>query len=171
MPLYPTQSSSGVPVGHIIAHGSATAPTGYLVCDGSAISRTAFAALFNAIGTNFGTGDGSTTFNLPDLQGRMPVGIGTHADANTMGENDGTALASRTPKHKHTVNDPGHSHTTNAEDITGTVVPGASGGFTVPGSWATATVNSNTTGVTVGPQSTTPTDTPAYQIVQYVIKH
>lgn len=51
-----------------------TTPSGFLVCDGSAISRSTYAALFDVVGTIYGVGDGSTTFNLPDLQGRLPVG-------------------------------------------------------------------------------------------------
>lgn len=50
-------------------------PTGWLLCDGSAISRTTFATLFAAIGTTFGAGNGTTTFNVPDLRGRVPVGV------------------------------------------------------------------------------------------------
>ncbi len=53
------------PLGAIVAFGGDTAPTGWLICDGSAISRTTYAALFAAIGTKYGAGDGSTTFNLP----------------------------------------------------------------------------------------------------------
>ena len=63
-----------VPVGMIMSWTKASTPTGFLVCDGSAISRTTYAALFDAIGTTHGVGDGSTTFNLPDLQGKLPVG-------------------------------------------------------------------------------------------------
>lgn len=65
------------PSGAIVAFGGTTAPTGWLLCDGTAVSRTIYADLFNAIGTNFGSGDGSTTFNLPDLRGAAPAGAGT----------------------------------------------------------------------------------------------
>jgi microcystin-dependent protein len=54
-------------------------PQGWLLCDGRAVSRTTYAALFDAVGTTWGAGDGSTTFGLPDLQGRSPVGAGTGA--------------------------------------------------------------------------------------------
>lgn len=63
-----------VPVGMIMSWTKASTPTGFLICDGSAVSRTTYAALFDAIGTTHGVGDGSTTFNLPDLQGKLPVG-------------------------------------------------------------------------------------------------
>ena len=66
-----------LPAGVIVPYGGASAPAGWLLCDGSAISRTTYAALFAAIGTAFGTGDGSTTFNLPDMREVVPVGAGT----------------------------------------------------------------------------------------------
>lgn len=52
----------------------AAVPNGWLPCDGAAISRTTYSALFNVIGTQYGSGDGSTTFNLPDVRDRFPVG-------------------------------------------------------------------------------------------------
>jgi phage-related tail fiber protein len=64
-------SLNGNPAGAIIAYGGTSAPSGYLICDGSAISRTTYSALFSAIGTAFGSGDGATTFNLPDFRGRF----------------------------------------------------------------------------------------------------
>ena len=67
-----------VPVGSIIMWGGGTAPAGWLLCDDSAVGRTAFAGLFAAIGTTFGTGDGSTTFNVPDFKDRLPLGKGTN---------------------------------------------------------------------------------------------
>lgn len=73
--------------GIIQMFAGATPPTGWLVCDGSAISRTTYATLFAAIGTTWGSGDGSTTFNIPDLRGRAPIGAGTGSDltARTLG--------------------------------------------------------------------------------------
>lgn len=65
----PTQLCGDTPVGAINWFGSQTAPSGWLVADGSAISRTGYAALFAVVGTTYGAGDGSTTFNLPDLRG------------------------------------------------------------------------------------------------------
>jgi microcystin-dependent protein len=60
-----------------------TPPTGYLECDGSAVSRTTYAALFSAIGTTFGSGDGSTTFNLPDIRGQFVRGWDDGAGIDT----------------------------------------------------------------------------------------
>jgi microcystin-dependent protein len=65
-----------VPVGAVFPFAGASAPIGYLICDGSAVSRTTYAALFTAIGTTYGAGDGSTTFNLPDMRSSMPLGVG-----------------------------------------------------------------------------------------------
>jgi len=63
-----------LPVGVFFPYAGAAAPSGYLLCDGSAVSRTTYAALFTAIGTSYGVGDGSTTFNVPDMKGRVPAG-------------------------------------------------------------------------------------------------
>ena len=58
-------------------YGGEAAPTGWLLAAGSAVSRTTYATLFAAIGTTYGAGDGSTTFNLPDFRGVFPKGTGT----------------------------------------------------------------------------------------------
>ncbi|HRY30420.1 MAG TPA: tail fiber protein [Elusimicrobiota bacterium] len=63
-----------MPVGSIVAYAGNAAPAGWRLCDGAAVSRTTYATLFTAIGTSYGGGDGSTTFNLPDLRGRVAVG-------------------------------------------------------------------------------------------------
>lgn len=63
-----------VPAGSVISFGGAAAPTGWLLCFGQAVSRTTYAALFAVIGTVFGSGDGATTFNLPDIRGRVDAG-------------------------------------------------------------------------------------------------
>jgi microcystin-dependent protein len=78
-----------------------------LLADGSAVSRTTFAALFAVIGTTYGAGDSSTTFNLPDLRGRTPVGVGTHPSV-ALGSSDGVPEPDRQPLHTHSV--PAHSH-------------------------------------------------------------
>lgn len=66
------------PAGTVIQYAGTTAPAGFLACDGTAVSRTTYATLFSAIGTTYGTGNGSTTFNLPDLRGLFVRGAGAH---------------------------------------------------------------------------------------------
>lgn len=82
-----------------------TPPTGWLLCDGSAVSRTTYATLFAAIGTTWGNGDGSTTFNLPDLRGRAPIGAGTGSGltARTLG---GTLGSENIQAHTHSFTQP-----------------------------------------------------------------
>jgi microcystin-dependent protein len=74
-----------------------TAPSGWLLANGDAISRTTYSSLFSAIGTTYGTGNGSTTFNLPDLRGRLPMGSGTGVGLNASGTGvtSGTAMTAR----------------------------------------------------------------------------
>lgn len=64
-----SQPKTGVPAGVVEAFAMETLPNGWITCNGAAISRTAYSKLFAAIGTNYGAGDGTTTFNIPDLRG------------------------------------------------------------------------------------------------------
>lgn len=90
---------------------------GWLKCDGRAVSREQYSELFDVIGTSFGVGNGSTTFNLPDTRGRVlgSIGTGTGLSARTLGQNVGaethTLTVGEMPSHAHTINDSGHSHT------------------------------------------------------------
>ena len=63
--------SDKIPPGVILMYGAATAPAGWLECNGDAVSRTTYSALFSVIGTTYGSGNGTTTFNLPDLRGEF----------------------------------------------------------------------------------------------------
>ena len=69
------------PTGSIIMWAGTAAPTGYQLCDGTAISRTTYATLFAVISTTYGAGDTTTTFNVPDMRGFAPVGVGTSSNA------------------------------------------------------------------------------------------
>lgn len=77
-----------IPAGIISTYAGSSAPTGYLDCDGTAISRTIYADLFTNIGTTWGVGDGSTTFNVPDLRGMFLRGTGSHGTLNMANGND-----------------------------------------------------------------------------------
>lgn len=86
--------------GIIRMYGGSTAPEGYLTCDGSAVSRNKYPDLFGVIGTTFGAGDGSTTFNVPDLRGRTAIGSGTGTGGGSSGAagtapSGGSALTAR----------------------------------------------------------------------------
>jgi microcystin-dependent protein len=78
------------PAGSIIAFGGSTAPAEWLLCDGSAISRTDYAALFAVLGVAYGSGNGSTTFNIPDLRQRFPLGKAVSGTGAALGESGGT---------------------------------------------------------------------------------
>ena len=100
-----TASGSGallVPVGGLMMWGTGTAPSGWLLCDGSAVSRTTYSGLFAVIGTTFGVGDGSTTFNLPTFVDRFPVGAGSSYSLNSAGgAATHTLTSSEMPSHRH----------------------------------------------------------------------
>lgn len=90
------------PTGTISMFAGSTAPTGYLLCQGQAVSRTTYSALFAVIGTTYGSGDGSTTFNLPNLQGRFALGkSSSHALASTGGAETVTLSTNEIPAHTH----------------------------------------------------------------------
>ena len=91
------------------------APQGYLLCDGSAVDRTTYATLYAVIGDTFGAGDGSSTFNLPDLSGRVPLGVSsTHLLGSTGGSETVTLTESELPAHVHEVPQHGHADTIEA---------------------------------------------------------
>jgi microcystin-dependent protein len=96
--------SNGAPTGGLIMWGTGTAPSGWLLCAGAAVNRTTYAALFAVIGTTFGVGDGSTTFNLPNYTNRVPYG----ATLAATGGSADAVVVSHT--HTATVTDPGHAH-------------------------------------------------------------
>lgn len=148
------KGDSGFLAGMQMAYAGTTAPTGWLFCHGQAISRTTYAELFAVIGTNYGSGNGSTTFNVPDKRGRVSIGkddmggtaanrvtnTGTGAsniDGKTLGASGGvdrhtlTADESGLPAHNHTVNWIQSTNTTTgggATRITNIAAGGSSGG-------------------------------------------
>lgn len=96
-------------IGSIIPFTGSVIPDGHLVCDGSAVSRSEYSDLFEVIGTNFGDGDGSTTFNLPNISGRVVIGNSlAHGFATTGGEEEHVLDAGEIASHVHII--PGHGH-------------------------------------------------------------
>ena len=129
-----TSPVSLAPTGSVVQFGAATAPSGWLLCDGTAVSRSTYAALFAVISTTYGTGNGSTTFNIPDLRGRTAVGAGDGTASGhtnwSLGNQPTTATAGGEEAHLltgaesgtsahggsggHSITDPGHTHTQSA---------------------------------------------------------
>lgn len=162
--------ANGVPTGGLIMWSTASAPSGFLLCDGSAVSRSTYAALFAIVGTTFGSGDGSTTFNVPNYTNRMPYGT-------TIGATGGSANATLV-SHTHTASvvDPGHSHTIIDGQVNTRTNPyfnwagtgGASVGVTGAGT------NSSLTGISVTNStegsSATNANLPPYLGINFIIK-
>jgi len=163
-----------MPSGMIMPFAGTSAPTSWLACNGAAISRSTYATLYNAIGTTWGTGDGSTTFNVPDLRGMFLRGTGTNATGSSsgaVGPSVGTYAADTYLNHSHTATstDSGHTHSINS---TG---PNGAGGGGLPG-FGTGTTYSTNTGTanittTVATSTTGGTETkPKNYGVLYIIK-
>ena len=130
--------------GSLMMWAGPTAPGGWRECDGSAISRTDYQQLFNIIGTSYGAGDGTTTFNLPDLRGEFVRGWDNGRGVDP-GRQLGTNQDSANKSHTHGISDPGHRHSVNVLSDANT--PGVDGpGDNNDGS----NVDKNTTTVTTG---------------------
>jgi microcystin-dependent protein len=138
-----------MPIGAILPYGGSSAPSGYLLCNGSAVSRTTYANLFAIISTTFGAGDGSTTFNLPDLRQRFPLGKAASGTGSTLGGTGGYI------DHTHAYG----TLNTGLPSSTQTVQSGT--GATAGHSAHDHDVNSGATG----------SNNPPYQVVNYIIKY
>lgn len=165
------------PPGAVMAFAGSSAPTGWLSCNGAAVSRTTYAALFAAISTTWGSGDGSTTFNVPDFRGMFLRGTGTNATGSSsgaVGPAVGAYAADTYLNHNHGVSDPGHGHILYAESQ-GAFATGTSGSITRiaafnPGDRNGATAT-NGTGILVNTSTTGGTETkPKNYGILYIIK-
>lgn len=170
-------SASSVPAGVMAPFAGSSAPSGWLLAYGQAISRTTYSDLFAAIGTTYGSGDGSTTFNLPDARGRALFGVdnmgGSAANRVTSGVSGitGTTLGATggseaMHQHNHGVTDPGHIHVFQT---------GASGGFGARGDAQGTATNNNTlsatTGITINNAGTgSSQNMPPALMANYIIK-
>jgi microcystin-dependent protein len=113
-----------IPPGMIRMFGGPSIPSGWLACDGTAVSRTTYAALYAAIGTYWGVGDNISTFNLPDLRGRSPLGyvnspisgITSRAFASNGGEENHVLNTNELASHAHSITDQQHSHGNSAHN-------------------------------------------------------
>lgn len=125
-----TNEASGIKAGTVAYFAANTVPPGWLKANGAAVSRTTYAALFLAIGTTYGAGDGSTTFQLPDLRGEFLRGFDDGRGVDS-GRGIGTAQAHQNASHQHTGNTAGagdHSH--SGGEFTGqNLIGGSSGAF------------------------------------------
>lgn len=108
-PYVPPVPGGVVPSGSLIWLATNKIPPGYLLCDGSTVKRLQYPKLFAALGVTFGPGDGVTTFNLPDLRGKMIRGWGP-VNSVDFGRAFGTDQENTLGEHRHKITDPGHSH-------------------------------------------------------------
>jgi len=169
------------PPGAITAYAGAVAPTGWLLCDGAAVSRSTYPALFAALGsgTIWGSGDGSTTFNVPDFRGVFLRGTGTNntgASVGATGPALGAYQADAYLNHTHGITDPQHTHTF-AVDVVSANTGQTSIGSSAAGSGlfqnSTGVFNtvSNSTGITVNNSTTGGTETRSKNYgILYIIK-
>lgn len=154
--------SLDLPIGTVVPFASDTVPSGWMLCDGSAVSRTLNADLFGTLGTSFGAGDGSTTFNLPDLRGRAPVGKNASTFA-TLGATGGVEAVTLTSAQSGM---PAHAHSMSGN-------AGGGGGVNTFSVQAFGPVNFqiNNTGTASGVNaSSSHTNLQPYQVLNYIIK-
>jgi microcystin-dependent protein len=141
-----------IPAGTIVAYGGATAPTGWLLCDAAAVSRTTYARLFAIIGTAFGVGDGTTTFNVPELRDRLTLGKGTNnatlGATGTAAAASGVITSSNITGVLTTASNTGTGTTGTGSTGTGTTGTGTSGGTVATIPAATYTTGTGDTGST-----------------------
>ena len=177
-------AASGTPSGAVMPYAGSSAPTGWLLCSGAAVSRTTYAALFAIVSTTYGAGDGSTTFNLPDMRGRSAFGVdnmgGTAANritsggsgitGTTLGASGGaetvTLTTTQLASHNHTIQ--GNNSSSNSNNLSGNYLGSPSTPNVYSGSSTGNTLNSSSVNNTGGggAHNTVP---PAI-ILNYIIK-
>lgn len=144
--------SDAILPGMMFDYGGTSLPSGYLGCDGAAVSRATYAALFTAIGTTWGVGDGSTTFNVPNFQRRAAVGSGgsgTGTLGSTVGSTGGaethTLVTGELAAHAHTLS----SGTVDSQGSHAHTVSGATVGFGAPGQEQGSTTGPRTEAIVI----------------------
>jgi microcystin-dependent protein len=163
-----TSAGGSSPVGLISPFAGSTAPTGWLNCDGAAVSRTTYAQLFTVCGTTYGSGDGSTTFNLPNLTDRIPTGIGVKfARGEQGGSETFTLTTAQLPSHTHGSGGP-HTHTLSNAANTVTVT---GGGATIVSGQSAGTTGSTDPGATAATGSgSSVNNMPPYLGVKFIVR-
>jgi microcystin-dependent protein len=154
------------PTGSIVMWTTTTAPTGWLLCDGSAVSRTTYATLFAVIGTTFGVGDNSTTFNVPNLKSRFPVGYNSaDTDFDAIGETGGAKT--------HVNAQAQHTHGFTSTATTFTLAAGTQVGTYTPAYSATTTSKSvtGTTNNSAAVNTGAADHKPPYITLNFIIKY
>lgn len=157
-------------IGSVISFPNVPNGTTITAASGTTVTLSANATATASTQTGYvmpwGQGDNSTTFNVPDMRGRGAVGLGTHADVNRLGENEGNSVANRSPKHAHThaitlshsltassggahthsISDPTHSHSINGVGDHSHALGGGATGLTTSGAWANYGSGASVTG-------------------------
>lgn len=177
-----------MPVGTCLPFAASVAPSGWLLCDGSAVSRSTYADLFSAIGTTWGAGDGTSTFNIPDLRGKIPVAQSTAGTLSTFaatgGEETHTLSTAELPIHSHAnsatagVQSVSHTHSLTGEfqevtytGGTSTVVPLIDTGGVSTGSQSASHSHSiSMTNANAG-SGTTHNNLQPYAVMLYIIRY
>ena len=160
-------SAKELPSGVIMPYAGIEAPEGWVLCAGQEVSRTEFSTLYETIGELYGGGDGETTFNLPDLRGRMPLGrdnmAGTSADRVVNEAADSLGADAGEEKHTLTVDEmPNHNHTITARLGTGNA-------YLATGNYDPSLAMTKSTNYTGGDQPHN--NMPPYLTLNYIIKY
>jgi microcystin-dependent protein len=166
------------PVGCVIAYTGVTDPSNWLICDGRAVNRISYKNLFSTIDTKFGSGDNSTTFNIPNYKGAFLRGTGTDPTSTYTGPSINTSQHMGIMQHNHDINDPEHTHTdsghTHRLDVHYNYDDCDSNQHVIGNTWedhwgvdhpqmytdsGKANISSNSTGITIKSNSVTSTTT------------
>jgi microcystin-dependent protein len=132
---------SAPPTGSITMFAGSTAPSGWLICDGTELSRETYSSLFSIVGTIYGSGNNTTTFNIPNLKGKVAAGFDvSQAEFNTLGQNGGSKTHTLTEAQM-----PSHTHTQNVHNHTGSAISAGSHDHTASSTEAGSHTHTGTT--------------------------
>lgn len=162
--------SSATPPGVMMMYGASTAPTGWLLCNGAAVSRSTYADLYAIIGTTYGNGNGSTTFNVPDLKGRFPLGYGAGSGLTSRslndqgGEEEHTLTEAEMPSHSHDVK------TTHSGEETASALGGENLLGYTDANISDTPIASGTDAIVSAGSDSAHNNMPPYTVVNFIIK-